>query len=197
MPQCNREDFIDNVLAEVFELFPSKYIHVGGDEVPTKTWSECAKCQARKEAEHLRGLLGQGLTQIKNAERHAKIEEMARLSDAYLQAFDRIETSARIVAKLNATDLPAAGAAMAGTMSELIADATKADNAEFAAVANQTDRLMLLNFFYRGRARQDSRKHLLLANSPRDQLRVLSAEIQHDYSPSSAHLTSGLLLNRT
>ncbi len=46
-------EFIDNVLTEVFALFPGKYIHVGGDEVPTKTWAECAKCQARKEAEHL------------------------------------------------------------------------------------------------------------------------------------------------
>jgi hexosaminidase len=46
-------DFMDNVLTEVFALFPGKYIHVGGDEVPTKTWSECPKCQARKEAEHL------------------------------------------------------------------------------------------------------------------------------------------------
>ncbi|HEY3852873.1 MAG TPA: beta-N-acetylhexosaminidase [Verrucomicrobiae bacterium] len=46
-------DFLDNVLTEVFDLFPSKYVHVGGDEVPTKSWSECPKCQARKEAEHL------------------------------------------------------------------------------------------------------------------------------------------------
>jgi hexosaminidase len=47
-------DFLQNVLKEVFELFPSKYIHVGGDEVSTSNWSKCDKCQARKKAEGLK-----------------------------------------------------------------------------------------------------------------------------------------------
>jgi hexosaminidase len=46
-------DFLQNVLKEVFTLFPSKYIHVGGDEVSTSNWSKCEKCQARKKAEGL------------------------------------------------------------------------------------------------------------------------------------------------
>ncbi len=46
-------EFLDNVLSEVFDLFPGKYVHVGGDEVPTTTWKECPKCQARKKAENL------------------------------------------------------------------------------------------------------------------------------------------------
>ena len=46
-------EFLENVLAEVFALFPGKYIHVGGDEVPTTTWKDCPKCQARKKAEGL------------------------------------------------------------------------------------------------------------------------------------------------
>jgi hexosaminidase len=46
-------EFLQNVLAEVFALFPGKYIHVGGDEVPTTTWRDCPKCQARKKAENL------------------------------------------------------------------------------------------------------------------------------------------------
>jgi hexosaminidase len=45
--------FLQNILKEVFAMFPGKYIHVGGDEVSTKNWSECDKCQARKKAEHL------------------------------------------------------------------------------------------------------------------------------------------------
>jgi hexosaminidase len=45
--------FLDDVLTEVFDLFPGKYIHVGGDEVPTTTWRECPKCQARKKSENL------------------------------------------------------------------------------------------------------------------------------------------------
>lgn len=39
--------FIDDVLAEVVDLFPSELIHIGGDECPKVRWEECAKCQAR------------------------------------------------------------------------------------------------------------------------------------------------------
>ena len=39
--------FIEDVLGEVVELFPSEYIHVGGDECPKTRWKECPKCQAR------------------------------------------------------------------------------------------------------------------------------------------------------
>ncbi len=39
--------FIDTVLGEITELFPSEYIHVGGDECPKTRWAECAKCQAK------------------------------------------------------------------------------------------------------------------------------------------------------
>jgi hexosaminidase len=45
--------FLDNVLTEVALLFPSKYIHIGGDEVDKKPWSKCAKCKARKVNEQL------------------------------------------------------------------------------------------------------------------------------------------------
>jgi hexosaminidase len=37
---------ITDVLGEVAKVFPSKLIHVGGDEVPTKRWAECPKCRA-------------------------------------------------------------------------------------------------------------------------------------------------------
>lgn len=40
--------FLENVLTEVMELFPSKYIHIGGDEVDKTSWENCAKCQALK-----------------------------------------------------------------------------------------------------------------------------------------------------
>jgi hexosaminidase len=39
--------FVENILTEVFALFPSQYIHIGGDEVPTNEWKNCEKCQAR------------------------------------------------------------------------------------------------------------------------------------------------------
>lgn len=43
-------DFIDDVLTEVMEIFPSQYIHVGGDECPKAKWEKCPKCQARIRA---------------------------------------------------------------------------------------------------------------------------------------------------
>ena len=39
--------FIEDILAEVIEIFPSEYIHVGGDECPKTQWEKCPKCQAR------------------------------------------------------------------------------------------------------------------------------------------------------
>lgn len=39
--------FVNDVLDEVIELFPSEYIHIGGDECPKVRWEKCAKCQAR------------------------------------------------------------------------------------------------------------------------------------------------------
>lgn len=45
--------FLQDVLAEVCDLFPSAYIHVGGDECPKKRWQACPKCQARMQAEGL------------------------------------------------------------------------------------------------------------------------------------------------
>ena len=40
------DQFIEGVLTEVLELFPSTYIHVGGDEVPKGPWHNCPRCQA-------------------------------------------------------------------------------------------------------------------------------------------------------
>ena len=44
---------LQDVIDEVVEVFPSKYIHVGGDEVPKTRWKVCPKCQARIKAEGL------------------------------------------------------------------------------------------------------------------------------------------------
>ncbi|MDE3236864.1 MAG: family 20 glycosylhydrolase [Bacteroidota bacterium] len=46
--------FLQNVLSEVMQLFPSKYIHVGGDEVDKTPWKNCSRCQARIKAEGLK-----------------------------------------------------------------------------------------------------------------------------------------------
>lgn len=46
-------DFNRNVLEEVLHLFPSRYIHIGGDECPKDRWRECERCQARIRNEGL------------------------------------------------------------------------------------------------------------------------------------------------
>ena len=40
-------EFLENVLAEVAELFPGEYIHIGGDECPKTEWEKCPDCQAK------------------------------------------------------------------------------------------------------------------------------------------------------
>lgn len=46
--------FLEDVFAEVAELFPGEYIHIGGDEAPRVRWKKCPKCQARIKAENLK-----------------------------------------------------------------------------------------------------------------------------------------------
>ncbi len=46
-------EFIDKVFSEVAPLFPSEYVHIGGDECFKGFWKTCAKCQRRMAEEHL------------------------------------------------------------------------------------------------------------------------------------------------
>lgn len=39
--------FVEDVLNEVMDIFPSPYIHIGGDECPKVRWEQCPKCQAK------------------------------------------------------------------------------------------------------------------------------------------------------
>lgn len=45
---------VKDVLGEVCELFPSRFIHIGGDEAPRDRWKSCPKCQARIRTENLK-----------------------------------------------------------------------------------------------------------------------------------------------
>jgi hexosaminidase len=57
-PLCAGNDKLyamyQDILGEVIDLFPSPYIHVGGDEVPKDAWKKCPRCQARIKAEELK-----------------------------------------------------------------------------------------------------------------------------------------------
>jgi hexosaminidase len=57
-PVCAGNDKVyamyQDILGEVMDLFPSAFIHLGGDEVPKDAWKTCPRCQARIKAEGLR-----------------------------------------------------------------------------------------------------------------------------------------------
>jgi len=57
-PYCAGNDqtfiFLQDILDEVMRLFPSQFIHIGGDECSKRIWKTCAKCQQRIKDEHLK-----------------------------------------------------------------------------------------------------------------------------------------------
>ncbi|MBQ0025494.1 MAG: family 20 glycosylhydrolase [Bacteroidales bacterium] len=62
-------EFLENVLTEVIDLFPSEYIHIGGDEASMRHWAACPLCQKRMKKE--------GLTDVKELQSYgiARIEK--------------------------------------------------------------------------------------------------------------------------
>ena len=61
--------FLEDVLDEVIELFPSRYIHLGGDEASKEYWSKCPKCQKRmadEKIEHVEELQSYFMTRMSN-----------------------------------------------------------------------------------------------------------------------------------
>ena len=68
--------FLEDVLGEVLDLFPSTFIHIGGDECPKARWEECPKCQARISEEGL-------------ADEHELQSWFIRRIEKYLLAKDR------------------------------------------------------------------------------------------------------------
>lgn len=46
--------FMQDVLTEIMDIFPSTYIHIGGDEAPKVRWKECPRCQSRIKTEALK-----------------------------------------------------------------------------------------------------------------------------------------------
>lgn len=68
--------FLETVLGEVMDLFPSEYIHIGGDECPKNRWKECPACQAKiKELE------------LKDDDKHTKESYLQNYVTARVQKF--------------------------------------------------------------------------------------------------------------
>ena len=57
---CSKDstfNFLKDVLDEVMQLFPSKYIHIGGDECPKVRWKTCKNCQSLMKKEKCKNWL--------------------------------------------------------------------------------------------------------------------------------------------
>ncbi len=65
-------EFYQNVLDEVMELFPSEYIHIGGDEANMDTWEHCLDCKQRMKTEGLADKHELQSYMIKRIERYLK-----------------------------------------------------------------------------------------------------------------------------
>ena len=57
--------FVEDVLTEVMELFPSEVIHIGGDEAPSDRWQQCEKCKDAYLKNALEGRLGADTTSVR------------------------------------------------------------------------------------------------------------------------------------
>ena len=67
--------FLEDVLAEVADLFPSEYVHIGGDECPKVEWEKCPRCQARIKELGIKG------DDKYNAEHYLQSYVMNRMTD--------------------------------------------------------------------------------------------------------------------
>lgn len=75
---------LEGILDEVIELFPSKYIHIGGDEAAKRDWHNCPDCQARMKAE--------GLSSVEELQSYliARIERYLNAKGRSLLGWDEI-----------------------------------------------------------------------------------------------------------
>lgn len=76
--------FLENVLEEVIGMFPSAYIHIGGDEASKRDWAQCPDCQARMQAE--------GLTSVEELQSYLvrRIERFLNAKGRHLIGWDEI-----------------------------------------------------------------------------------------------------------
>jgi N-acetyl-beta-hexosaminidase len=75
--------FLQDVLTEVMDLFPGKYIHIGGDECPKTRWKTCSHCQSLIKKEKLMPLLRKGTDVLKSYRKN-----LADIEDKYMDSLD-------------------------------------------------------------------------------------------------------------
>ena len=83
-------EFLENVLAEIIELFPSEYIHIGGDECPKIRWEACPKCQARIKEEGIRSDRNHTAEQYLQSYVVARMERFVESKGRHIIGWDEI-----------------------------------------------------------------------------------------------------------
>ena len=58
-------EFVQDVLTEIMDIFPSEVIHIGGDEAPSDRWQQCEKCKDAYLKDVLEGRLGADMTSVR------------------------------------------------------------------------------------------------------------------------------------
>ena len=58
-------EFVQDVLTEIMDIFPSEVIHIGGDEAPSDRWQQCDKCKDAYLKDVLEGRLGADMTSVR------------------------------------------------------------------------------------------------------------------------------------
>ncbi|WP_165044526.1 family 20 glycosylhydrolase [Dysgonomonas sp. ZJ709] len=82
--------FLDNVFSEVAELFPSQYIHIGGDECLKNRWMECPKCKSRMKELRLHETKEHSLGEQLQSYFIARIEKMINTKGKQIIGWDEI-----------------------------------------------------------------------------------------------------------
>lgn len=82
--------FLEDVYGEIIELFPSKYIHIGGDECPKTRWKTCPKCQAKIKAEGLKADANHSAEDKLQSYVIARIEKFLNDNDRQIIGWDEI-----------------------------------------------------------------------------------------------------------
>ena len=67
--------FLEDVFTELMEIFPSEYIHIGGDECPKEEWEKCPECQARIKELGLKDSNGQTAEQYLQSYVTARVQK--------------------------------------------------------------------------------------------------------------------------
>lgn len=86
----NTFTFLEGVLDEVMDIFPSKYIHIGGDEAPKQKWEKCELCQKRIADLHIQAKDGQSKENLLQGYLTSRINDYLRQHGRRLIGWDEI-----------------------------------------------------------------------------------------------------------